>query len=124
MTENQKNVLGTNLELCGIDPITGFYRDGYCNTGPGDIGTHTVCALMTDEFLEYSKSKGNDLSTPQPEFGFLGLKAGDSWCLCALRWEEARQAGSAPRIKLTSTNIKTLEVIELENLKAYQIDLN
>ena len=124
MTENQKNVLDTNLEPCGIDPITGFYRDGYCNTGPGDHGTHTVCALVTDEFLEYSKSKGNDLSTPRPEFGFLGLKAGDSWCLCALRWEEARKAGCAPRIKLTSTNIKTLEIIELKYLKAYQIDLN
>ena len=124
MTENQKNVLDTNLEPCGIDPITGFYRDGYCNTGPGDLGTHTVCALVTDEFLEYSKSKGNDLSTPRPEFGFLGLKAGDSWCLCALRWEEARKVGCAPRIKLTSTNIKTLEIIELKYLKAYQIDLN
>ena len=124
MTENQKNVLDTNLEPCGIDPITGFYRDGYCNTGPGDLGTHTVCALVTDEFLEYSKSKGNDLSTPRPEFGFLGLKAGDRWCLCALRWEEARKAGCAPRIKLTSTNIKTLEIIELKYLKAYQIDLN
>ena len=124
MTKNQKNVLKTNLEPCGIDPITGFYRDGYCNTGSGDIGTHTVCALMTDEFLEYSKSKGNDLTTPRPEFGFLGLKSGDSWCLCALRWEEARKAGCAPRIKLTSTNIKTLEIIELEHLKEYQIDLN
>ena len=79
---------------------------------------------MTDEFLEYSKSKGNDLTTPRPEFGFLGLKSGDSWCLCALRWEEARKAGCAPRIKLTSTNIKTLEIIELEHLKEYQIDLN
>ena len=124
MTENQKNVLETDLEPCGMDPITGFYRDGYCNTGPGDIGTHTVCALVTDEFLVYSKSKGNDLSTPRPEFGFLGLKEGDYWCLCALRWEEARKAGCAPRIKLTSTNIKTLEVIELKDLKEYQIDLN
>ena len=124
MTENQKNVLETDLEPCGMDPITGFYRDGYCNTGPGDIGTHTVCALVTDEFLVYSKSKGNDLSTPRPEFGFLGLKEGDYWCLCALRWEEARKAGCAPRIKLTSTNIKTLEVIELKDFKEYQIDLN
>ena len=124
MTENQKNVLETELEPCGIDPITGFYRDGYCNTGKGDVGTHTVCALMTDEFLEYSRSMGNDLTTPRPEFGFIGLKAGDSWCLCALRWEEARLAGFAPRIKLISTNFKTLKIIELEHLKAYQIDLN
>jgi len=124
MTENQKNVFETDLEPCGIDPITGFYRDGCCNTGHDDAGVHTVCAVMTDEFLEYSLSKGNDLSTPRPEFGFPGLKAGDNWCLCALRWEEARQAGFATRIKLTSTNIKTLELIELEHLKAYEIDLN
>lgn len=124
MTENQKNVFETDLEPCGIDPITGFYRDGHCNTGLDDAGVHTVCALMTDEFLEYSLSKGNDLSTPRPEFGFPGLKAGDHWCLCALRWEESRQAGFAPRIKLTSTNINTLELIEFEHLKAYEIDLN
>ena len=122
--EKQKNVLDSELQDCGIDPMTGFYRDGCCNTGPGDVGTHTVCAIMTDEFLEYSKSKGNDLITPRPEFDFPGLKAGDAWCLCALRWEEARQAGCAPRVKLTSTNIKTLEMVELEDLKAHQIDLN
>ena len=122
--EKQKNVLDSELQDCGISPMTGFYRDGCCNTGPGDIGTHTVCAIMTDEFLEYSKSKGNDLITPRPEFDFPGLKAGDSWCLCALRWEEARQAGCAPRVKLTSTNIKTLEMVEFEDLKAHQIDLN
>ena len=122
--EKQKNVLDSELQDCGISPMTGFYRDGCCNTGPGDIGTHTVCAIMTDEFLEYSKSKGNDLITPRPEFDFPGLKAGDAWCLCALRWEEARQAGCAPRVKLTSTNIKTLEMVEFEDLKAHQIDLN
>mgnify|MGYP001233899805 FL=1 len=122
--EKQKNVLDSELQDCGIDPMTGFYRDGCCNTGPGDVGTHTVCAIMTDDFLEYSKSKGNDLITPRPEFDFPGLKAGDAWCLCALRWEEARQAGCAPRVKLTSTNIKTLEMVELEDLKAHQIDLN
>ena len=122
--EKQKNVLDSELQDCGISPMTGFYRDGCCNTGPGDVGTHTVCAIMTDEFLEYSKSKGNDLITPRPEFDFPGLKAGDSWCLCALRWEEARQAGCAPRVKLTSTNIKTLEMVEFEDLKAHQIDLN
>ena len=122
--EKQKNVLDSELQDCGIDPMTGFYRDGCCNTGPGDVGTHTVCAIMTNEFLEYSKSKGNDLITPRPEFDFPGLKAGDSWCLCALRWEEARQAGCAPRVKLTSTNIKTLEMVEFDDLKAHQIDLN
>ena len=122
--EKQKNVRDSELQDCGISPMTGFYRDGCCNTGPGDVGTHTVCAIMTDEFLEYSKSKGNDLITPRPEFDFPGLKAGDAWCLCALRWEEARQAGCAPRVKLTSTNIKTLEMVEFEDLKAHQIDLN
>jgi len=122
--EKQKNVLDSELQDCGIDPMTGFYRDGCCNTGPGDVGTHTVCAIMTDDFLEYSKSKGNDLITPRPEFDFPGLKPGDAWCLCALRWEEARQAGCAPRVKLTSTNIKTLEMVEFDDLKAHQIDLN
>ena len=122
--EQQKNVLDSELQDCGIDPMTGFYRDGCCNTGAGDVGTHTVCSIMTDEFLEYSKSKGNDLITPRPEFDFPGLKAGDAWCLCALRWEEARQAGCAPRVKLTSTNIKTLEMVEFDDLKAHQIDLN
>ena len=122
--EQQKNVLDSELQDCGIDPMTGFYRDGCCNTGPGDVGTHTVCAIMTDDFLEYSKSKGNDLITPRPEFDFPGLKAGDAWCLCALRWEEARQAGCAPRVKLISTNIKTLEMVEFDDLKAHQIDLN
>ena len=124
MVEKQTNVLGAELQDCSIDPMTGFYRDGCCNTGPGDVGTHTVCSIMTDEFLEYSRSKGNDLITPRPEFDFPGLKAGDAWCLCAMRWEEARQAGCAPRVRLTSTNIKTLEMVELENLKAHQIDLN
>ena len=124
LMEKQTNVLGSELQDCSIDPMTGFYRDGCCNTGPGDLGTHTVCSIMTDEFLEYSQSKGNDLITPRPEFDFPGLKAGDAWCLCAMRWEEARQAGCAPRVKLTSTNIKTLEMVEFENLKEHQIDLN
>ena len=122
--EIQTNVLGSDLQDCSTDPMTGFYRDGCCNTGPGDLGTHTVCAIMTDEFLEYSLNKGNDLITPRPEFGFPGLKAGDGWCLCALRWEEARVAGCAPRVKLTSTNIKILEMVAFEHLKAHQIDLN
>ncbi|MBL6865376.1 MAG: DUF2237 domain-containing protein [Rhodospirillales bacterium] len=124
MEEKQENVLGTELEICGIDPITGFYRDGCCNTGKGDVGTHTVCVIVTDEFLEFSRGKGNDLSTPIPNYGFPGLKAGDSWCLCALRWEEARIAGFAPRVKLTATNKKTLDLVKFDDLKEYQIDLN
>ena len=124
MLEKQKNVLGTDLEICGMDPITGFFRDGCCNTGTGDVGTHTVCAIVDDKFLEFSKSRGNDLSTPRPEYGFQGLKNGDRWCLCAIRWNEARGAGCAPRVKLICTNIKTLEFVSLEHLKEHQIDLN
>ena len=124
MTDQQKNVLGADLEECSTNPMTGFYRDGCCNTGPGDVGTHTVCSIMTDEFLRFSKNKGNDLISPRPEFNFPGLKAGDLWCLCALRWEEARQAGKAPRVKLTSTNLKTLEFVDLDALKSHGIDLN
>jgi uncharacterized protein (DUF2237 family) len=123
-SDRQLNVLGTNLEYCGTDPMTGFYRDGCCNTGPDDTGTHTVCVIVTDEFLKFSKSKGNDLSTPVPQYGFEGLKAGDSWCLVALRWEEARMAGTAPRVKLRATNIKTLEYVNIGDLKAHQIDLS
>ena len=124
MTRQQKNVLGYELEDCGSDPITGFYRDGCCNTGPGDVGTHTVCAVVTVDFLNYSATRGNDLKTPRPEFGFPGLEPGDRWCLCALRWEEARQVGKAPKVKLASTNIKTLEIVTLEQLKLHSFDLN
>ena len=124
MSDIQKNVLGLELEVCGIDPVTGFYRDGCCNTGAGDVGTHTVCAIVDDRFLEFSRNQGNDLITPRPEYRFKGLKSGDRWCLCAMRWEEARKAGCAPKVKLTSTNIKTLEFVTLENLKEHQIDVN
>jgi hypothetical protein len=124
MKKTQKNVLGSELSDCSIDPLTGFFRDGCCNTGEGDVGTHTVCSVVTDDFLEFSKRQGNDLTTPRPEFNFNGLKEGDSWCLCALRWREANDAGCAPRVKLTATNIKTLDYIELEILKQHQIDLN
>tara|TARA_E500000178_G_C16391647_1_gene474708 strand:- start:66 stop:440 length:375 start_codon:yes stop_codon:yes gene_type:complete len=124
MSDIQKNVLGLELEVCGTDPVTGFYRDGCCNTGAGDVGTHTVCAIVDDRFLEFSRNQGNDLITPRPEYRFKGLKNGDRWCLCAMRWEEARQAGCAPKVKLTSTNIKTLEFVTLENLKEHQIDPN
>ena len=124
MSDIQKNVLGLELEVCGTDPVTGFYRDGCCNTGAGDVGTHTVCAIVDDRFLEFSRNQGNDLITPRPEYRFKGLKSGDRWCLCAMRWEEARKAGCAPKVKLTSTNIKTLEFVTLENLKEHQIDVN
>tara|TARA_Y100000748_G_scaffold269955_1_gene242351 strand:- start:1224 stop:1601 length:378 start_codon:yes stop_codon:yes gene_type:complete len=121
---SQKNVLGEPLESCGTDPITGYHRDGSCNTDDTDSGSHTVCANVTIEFLEFSKSMGNDLSTPRPEFGFEGLKPGDAWCLCANRWLEAFQNNAAPKIKLKSTNIKALDVIDLDTLKAHSIDIS
>nr|WP_273205513.1 DUF2237 domain-containing protein [Marinobacter subterrani] len=118
------NVLGEKLEACGKDPITGFYRDGCCNVGPDDFGLHAVCAVVTDDFLEFSKARGNDLSTPRPEFGFEGLKAGDSWCLCAARWQEAFDAGSAPRVRLRATHQAALEKCVLDDLKAHGADLS
>tara|TARA_Y200000002_G_scaffold369695_1_gene364203 strand:- start:69 stop:437 length:369 start_codon:yes stop_codon:yes gene_type:complete len=120
----QKNVLGTELEVCGLDPKTGFFRDGCCNTNELDVGSHTVCVKITEDFLTFSKGKGNDLSTPRPEFSFKGLKEGDSWCLCAARWLEAEVAGCAPKVKMLSTNIKALDIIDLGTLKQYQVDLN
>jgi len=110
------NVFGTELEPCSHDPLTGFYRDGCCETGPEDLGMHTVCAIMTEEFLEFSRERGNDLSTPRPGFGFQGLKPGDRWCLCAARWKEAWEAGKAPQVVLTATNEATLEIVPLEAL--------
>ena len=125
MTDDiQKNVLGEPIEICGEDPITGFYRDGCCNTNHKDAGSHTVCAKVTKEFLEFSKDAGNDLTTPRPEYGFDGLKDGDSWCLCANRWLEAYQNNVAPKIKLKSTNIKALEVIDLDYLKQHSVDIS
>ena len=124
MSESQKNVLGTDLEVCGTDPVTGYFRDGCCNTAAGDVGSHTVCAIVDDRFLVFSQGQGNDLITPRPEYRFQGLKDGDRWCLCAMRWEQARQAGCAPRVRLRATNIKTLTYVSLEHLKAHQIDLN
>ncbi|MCH2101158.1 MAG: DUF2237 domain-containing protein [Planctomycetes bacterium] len=117
-----RNVLGEALQSCSSDPMTGFYRDGCCRTGPEDHGLHTVCAVMTAEFLEFSKSRGNDLSTPRPEWGFPGLRPGDQWCLCALRWVEAFEAGSAPHIVLAATHFSMLEHAEIEVLKAHAID--
>ena len=120
----QLNVLGGPLAACGHDPMTGFFRDGCCNTGPSDQGLHTVCAIMDDAFLAYSKAVGNDLSTPLPDFGFPGLKVGDRWCLCAARWEQARIAGKAPRVVLAATNQASLMLCHLDDLKAHAIDLN
>ena len=118
-----RNVLGGPLAECGSKPLTGFYRDGCCNTGRDDHGVHTVCALMTREFLEFSRARGNDLSTPMPDVGFPGLKAGDRWCLCAARWREALKAGSAPRVVLTATHERTLDYVSLEDLKKHAVDL-
>ena len=114
-----KNVLGEPLVVCGCEPMTGFYRDGFCNTGEGDFGSHTVCAVVDEEFLSYTKAQGNDLSTPVPEYGFEGLKPGDHWCLCAGRWREAFEAGKAPRVKLECTHEKALRVIDIEALKSH-----
>lgn len=110
------NVLGTPLIECGKAPLTGFYRDGCCNTGSLDSGTHTVCAVMTEEFLLFTKSKGNDLSTPLPYYDFPGLKPKDRWCLCVLRWKQAYEAGCAPKVILAATHAKTLETVTLEQL--------
>lgn len=118
------NVLGEVLRLCGEDPITGFYRDGYCNTCAEDVGSHTVCIEVSEKFLQYSRFKGNDLSTPIPEFGFKGLKPGDSWCLCAARWLEAHKDKMAPRVHLLSTHKKALEIVSIDLLKEYAVDLN
>lgn len=112
-----QNVLGGELETCGTDPMTGFFRDGCCETGGGDTGVHTVCARVTAEFLEFSASRGNDLRTPHPEFGFAGLKPGDRWCLCADRWAEAHEAGFAPPVVLEATHARTLEWADLDDLR-------
>ena len=116
-----KNVLGGQLQPCCKFPMTGFYRDGFCNTGAEDVGRHVVCIRITDEFLEFSKDAGNDLSTPMPEYDFPGLIAGDQWCLCALRWQEAFEAGAAPMVVLESTHLGALEVLKLENLKRHAV---
>ena len=113
-----RNVLGGTLEPCSVVPLTGFYRDGCCNTGPEDAGSHTVCAVMTAEFLAFSRAMGNDLSTPLPQFGFPGLKPGDRWCLCALRWKEAFEAGLAPPVVLQATHERALDAVTLEKLKS------
>jgi len=114
-----KNVFGERLKNCSEDPVTGFYRDGCCNTGEKDPGRHTVCVILTEEFLRFSKKQGNDLITPRPMYEFPGLKPGDRWCLCAPRWKEAWKAGKAPRVVLESTHEATLEYVPLEELVKY-----
>jgi uncharacterized protein (DUF2237 family) len=122
--EYARNVLGEPLQACSGSPMTGFYRDGCCNTGPDDLGVHTVCVQATQEFLEFSRARGNDLTTPAPEYGFPGLKPGDRWCLCAARWKEALDAGVAPPLVLTATHEATLEYVSLAELKKHAIDLS
>lgn len=114
-----RNVLGGPLHPCGTDPVTGFFRDGRCRTGPEDAGVHTVCAVVTDEFLEFTRSRGNDLSTPRPQWGFPGLEPGDRWCLCAARWAEAADAGVAPPVILEATHEQTLASVPLDVLRAH-----
>ncbi|MFY8202162.1 MAG: DUF2237 family protein [Pirellula staleyi] len=121
MPSDAKNVLGTHLENCSTDPMTGFFRDGCCRTGADDLGLHLVCAEMTQEFLEYSRSRGNDLIRAVPTFQFPGLKSGDRWCLCVQRWKEAFEAGVAPRIVLESTHISALEFVDLSDLEDHAI---
>ena len=112
-----KNIFGTDLESCSIDPMTGYFRDGYCNTNQRDEGTHVVCAIMTKEFLDFTKAQGNDLSTPNEKYRFPGLKSGDGWCLCALRWKEAYEAGLAPHIKPLATHEKALQYVDKKTLE-------
>lgn len=121
---NARNVLGEPLKPCSNKPLTGFYRDGCCASGRDDLGRHVVCARVTPEFLEFTRQQGNDLSTPRPEVDFPGLRAGDRWCLCAGRWQEAFEAGVAPRVVLTSTEEGALDVVKLSDLKAHAIDLS
>lgn len=122
MTE-ARNVLGGKLESCCNSPITGFYRDGKCNTGAGDLGAHVICAAVTEEFLAFTKSSGNDLSTPVPMFNFPGLKPGERWCLCAARWKEALDAGVAPPVILSATHAVAVEYVSLDELKQHALDL-
>lgn len=120
--EQRLNVLGTDLMPCCTDPMTGFYRNGNCDTGPADFGRHTVCVVVTEEFLSFSKERGNDLTTPFPEYAFPGLKPGDKWCLCATRWVEAYYNDAAPQVILQATHAKTLDFVPLEVLIAFAIE--
>jgi uncharacterized protein (DUF2237 family) len=118
--KSAENLTGDALETCSTDPMTGFFRDGYCNTNYRDHGTHVVCSIITDEFLEFTKSQGNDLSTPKPEYRFEGLNAGDKWCLCALRWKEAYNNNKAPKVVINATNIKALDFINKTTLEEFK----
>ncbi len=120
----QKNVFGEPLQTCSDLPLTGFFRDGCCNTAPQDFGSHTVCVVMTAAFLEFSKRAGNDLFTPVSEYDFPGLKPGDRWCLCAARWQQAFEAGMAPKVVLSATNERALDIVALKDLKPFAIDLS
>lgn len=120
-TQKARNVLGGELATCSKKPLTGFLRTGCCETGPDDLGVHTVCAQVTAEFLDFSRRAGNDLSTPMPEYGFPGLKPGDKWCLCAARWQEAFEAGCAPRVDLAATHEATLAIVRLEDLEKHAL---
>jgi len=119
----ERNVLGGDLEPCGTDPVTGFYRDGYCSCGPEDVGLHSICAVVTEEFLRHQLAVGNDLSTPRPEYGFVGLAPGDRWCVVASRWLEAYEDGLAPPVVLASTNARTLEIVSLDRLEEHAVDV-
>jgi hypothetical protein len=121
--DRDRNVLGDPLEECGRDPLTGFYRDGCCNTGEEDLGSHTVCAVVSAEFLAHQRMTGNDLVTPHPEFGFSGLRPGDRWCVCAACWQEAYEAGAAPPVVLAATHERALEVIPLRALQEHAVDV-
>ena len=121
--EDQLNIFNEPLEACSFDPVTGFFRSGCCETSEQDTGSHTVCAIMTEEFLKFSKSKGNDLSTPVPAFDFPGLNSGDRWCLCAARWLEAYEAGSAPSIIAKATHRRAIEIIPMEVIKEFALDI-
>jgi hypothetical protein len=121
--EKTKNVLGNALEICCTSPVTGFYRSGSCETGPKDVGTHVVCAEVTQEFLEYTRSQGNDLTSPSPHHGFPGLKPGDRWCLCVSRWKEALNAGVAPPVVLEATHEATLKYVSLQELRKHAVPI-
>ncbi len=123
MAEGDLNVLGAELEPCGTEPMTGFYRDGCCSSGPEDLGSHTVCAVMTSEFLEHQRSVGNDLSTPRPEWQFAGLQPGDRWCVVATRWLQAYQDGVAAPVVLASTHLRALDLVPVEALREHAVDV-
>ena len=123
MPQSERNVLGGPLEACGVDPVTGFYRDGHCATGPEDLGSHTVCAVVSTEFLAMQRELGNDLSTPRPEYGFPGLRPGDRWCVVAVRWLQAYEAGAAAGVVLAATNERALEIVSIEALRQHAVDV-